>query len=176
MRTSEIRTLARRYARGLVEASAKDLGRTGDALDGWAETSRRSPDLMRILSEPRISRDVRAALAQEIFQKLNAPEPLLRMMTMLIDDNRLAVLRMLRDAFIEEREKRENVQCVVVESSIPLTDSTRERIRSRVAEFIRNHVRIEERVNPRILGGVNIRVGSRVWYGSARSRLKQVFR
>lgn len=173
---TELRALARRYARGLADAAPRDLGGVSASLEGWKKTVEESADLRSVLSNPRIPRPSRAELAQELFSKLEAPAALMNLVKLLIDENRFSLLDPIRDAFIEEREKREGIQCVVIESPAPLTDQVRERIRSRVAEILRLHVRIEEHVRPGLIGGVNLRIGSQVWYGSVRQRLEQVFR
>ena len=170
------RYLARRYARGLADASPKDLGAAVAALDGWRETIRHSPDLSVILSDPRHPRPKRTELARDLFSKLGAPAALLNLIGLLIDENRFVLLESIHDAFIEEREKREGIQHIVIETPATLADQMRERVRSRMAELLRRHVRIEEQIRPNLIGGINIRIGSRVWYGSARHRIGQIFR
>ena len=168
--------LARRYARGLAEAAPKDLGRAAAALDGWRETLRYSPDLSSILSDPRLPKPARAAIARDLFGRLDAPVPLLNLVGLLIEENRFELLSPLHEAFVREREKREGILHIIVETAASLADQGRERIRSRLAESLRRHIRIEERVRPELLAGVNLRIGSRVWYGSAKHQIDQLFR
>lgn len=171
-----IRSLARRYARGLADASPKDLAQTASALEGWRETLAHSADLADLLSDPRLPRPVRSDVARDIFSKLNAPPPLLNLIALLIDENRFGLLSPIHDAFVGEREKREGIQHILIETPVTLADPVRERIRSRLAETLRCHIRLEERLRPGILGGINLRMGSRIWYGSARHRMEQIFR
>jgi len=171
-----LRALARRYAKGLAEAAPRELGQALSALDGWKESLDQSPRLKDILMDPRVAKSARADLARELMKHLGAPAALINLIGLVIEDNRFFLIDPLHDAFLKEREKREGIQCVVIESSVHLPDALRERIRSRLAEILRLHVRIEEQVRPHILGGINLRMGSRVWYGSAVARLEQVFR
>lgn len=174
--SSGVRSLARRYARGLADAAPKDLGQIASALDAWRETVRHSPDVALILSDPRLTRPTRSSLARELFSKLESPRPLLNLIGLLIEDNRFRLLDAIHDEFIGEREKREGIRHILIETPTALADQMRERIRSRMAEVLRCHVRIEECVRPQVIGGINIRIGSRVWYGSARHRIEQMFR
>lgn len=171
-----IRSLARRYARGLADAAPKDLAAAAAALDGWRETIRHSPELSTILSDPRHPRPKRADLARELFSKLGAPPALLNLIGLLIDENRFLLVESIHGAFVEEREKREGIQHIVIETPATLADQMRERVRSRMAELLRRHVRIEEQIRPNLIGGINIRIGSRVWYGNAHHRVGQLFR
>lgn len=171
-----IRALAKRYARGLADAAAKDLGRVAAALDGWGETFRNSEDLSMLLADPRIPKGARTEIAREILTRLDAPEVLLNLVALLIEENRFRYLPVIHSEFMRERDKREGIQTVVVDTAAALSDHVRERIRSRMAEFLRRHIRIQERLQPQILGGVNLRVDNRVWYGGAKQRLEQVFR
>ena len=173
---SRLRALAKRYARGLAESAPKQLGQIASALDGWQETARQSPDLEPVLADPKIPKSARADLAGEFFAKLDAPAVLLNLARLLIEENRFSLLNSIQTEFIEEKEKREGTQRVVVETPNPLAEPVRERIRSRLAEVLRRHVLIVERVNSHILGGVNLQIGSRVWYGSVRHRVEQSFR
>ncbi len=115
-------------------------------------------------------------IARELFSKLAAPAALLNLIDLLIDENRFVLLESIHDACIAEREKREGIQRIVIETPATLADPMRERVRSRMAELLRRHVRIEEQIRPNLIGGINIRIGSRVWYGNVRHRVGQLFR
>lgn len=169
-----LRILAGRYARALAEASPKDLSAAQAALEGWLETVRHSPELIRVLSNPRIPRPGRISIAREIFANLSAPPVLQNLAALLIEKNRFSLLPAIHAAVRDERETRDGICRAVIESPREVPEAVRERIRSRLAEIFRRHVQIESRVRPNILGGVNLRIGSRVWYGSVLHRLEQV--
>ena len=170
------RALARRYARGLADAAPKELSRVAEAMDGWKETVRHRPNLPILISDPRLPRPGRAELAQELLSKLQAPRVLVNLVALLIEENRFGLIDSIHSEFMREREKREGIRGIVIETPATLPDHLRERVRSRMAELLRCHVRVEEHLRPGILGGINLRIGSRVWYGNARHHIEQIFR
>lgn len=170
-----VRTLARRYARALADASPRDRTVIADALEGWRQTCIHTPSLPAVLKDPRVPKPRRIDLAREIFTKLGGTAILINLITLLIEDNRMNLLDSIHEVYLEEREQREGIQTVVLETAAALPEQTRERIRSRLAEMLRLHIRIVEQTRPPILGGMNLRIGSRVWYGSALNRLRRLF-
>ncbi|HYY14887.1 MAG TPA: ATP synthase F1 subunit delta [Chthoniobacterales bacterium] len=69
-----------------------------------------------------------------------------------------------------ELEKRR----AVVESAVELESSVAAEIESRVKRKYGDDLTTEFVVDPRLLGGVRVRVGSDVWDGSVRNRLQRL--
>jgi F-type H+-transporting ATPase subunit delta len=170
-----VQTLARRYARALAEVSPRDRTKISETLEDWRRTCAESPGLAGLLTDPRLAKTKRVDLARAIFEKMDCPPALMNFVVLLIEDGRMNLMGVIDELFTEEREKREGIQTVIIETAAALPEQMRERIRSRLAETLRLHVRIVEKVRPELLGGMNLRVGSRVWYGSAFHRLRQLF-
>jgi F-type H+-transporting ATPase subunit delta len=61
-----------------------------------------------------------------------------------------------------------------IESATELEDSTRSKIVSNLKKKYGSDLTTEFAVNPALLGGVRIRVGSDVWDGSVRNRLQRL--
>ena len=59
----------------------------------------------------------------------------------------------------------------VIESAVTLDDATRSRMLSELTAKFGPDLTSEFRVNPELLGGSRIKVGSTIWDGSVRSRL-----
>jgi len=63
---------------------------------------------------------------------------------------------------------------VVVESAEELDPETRERIAAGLRAKYADELTFEYRVNPELLGGLKVRVGSDVWDGSVKARLARL--
>lgn len=62
----------------------------------------------------------------------------------------------------------------VVESAVPLDDATKSALTADLKKKYGAHVAPEFSVNPELLGGMKIRVGSDVWDGSVKNRLARL--
>ncbi len=60
----------------------------------------------------------------------------------------------------------------VVESSQHLSDSVRDGVLSDLARKFGSHLTSEFKVNPELLGGLRVKLGSTIWDGSLRTRLE----
>ncbi len=61
-----------------------------------------------------------------------------------------------------------------VESAAELDAGLRERLTAQLQKIYRRPVAAEFRVNPELLGGVRVRIGSDVWDGSVSGRLSEL--
>ncbi len=69
-----------------------------------------------------------------------------------------------------EMEKRH----AVIESAAPLNDGTANAIVSSLKQKYGDDLTIEFSVNPELIGGMRIKIGSDVWDGSVRQRLSKL--
>lgn len=61
-----------------------------------------------------------------------------------------------------------------VESAAELDAGLRERLTAQLQQIYRRPVAAEFRVNPELIGGVRVRIGSDVWDGSVSGRLREL--
>jgi F-type H+-transporting ATPase subunit delta len=61
-----------------------------------------------------------------------------------------------------------------VESAVALDDGLRQRITAQLQQIYRRPIAAEFGVNPELIGGVRVRVGSDVWDGSVANRLREL--
>ncbi|MGE9270342.1 MAG: F0F1 ATP synthase subunit delta [Verrucomicrobiales bacterium] len=81
-----------------------------------------------------------------------------------------AILTALKRLVRLEQERRH----VVVESAIELDEASRERVATGLAGKYGSDLTYEYRVNPELLGGLKVRVGSDVFDGSVKGRLDRL--
>lgn len=60
----------------------------------------------------------------------------------------------------------------LIESSAELPRETREDLEGRLRQLYRRPLTTQYAINPRLIGGMRVRVGSDVWDGSVRNRLE----
>lgn len=163
-------TVARPYA----EAAFK-LAREADALDAWAQALSR---LAAVASEPRV-RDslgdprVTAADAVRVFVEvagdLSADQK--NFVTVLAENERLAVLPEIRDLFAAQKDAHEGVKDALVSSAFPIDDATLARLIADLEVRFKTKVKATVKIDPELIGGVKIAVGDEVIDASVRGKL-----
>ena len=98
----------------------------------------------------------------------------LNFLKVVIDRRRQANLRQIIRAFIDGYHQRMGELVVKVQSAVPLGDAQRGRLTSALKSKFEKEVVLEERVSPRILGGLVLQVGDTRIDGSLRSRLETI--
>ena len=171
-------SVARRYARALLEASAPGaVVGIADQLSALAGLVASNPALADVIVNPAYSRAQRHGVVDGLIELLKVESTVLRnFLRLLVDRNRLAMLpdiaRLFRDM---ADEKAGRVRGTVV-SAIPLDPQSIRQLESTLSQVVQKQVVLETRVDREILGGVSAQVGSVVFDGTLRSQLDDLKR
>ena len=170
------RTSATRYARALLdvllkestaEQGAQDLGTVAALLAQF-------PELQRAFSNPAIPAARKRALVHELLPQLPLSAPVGKLLLMLAERDRLTLLPDLTAVYQERLEQLQQVVRAEVTTAEPLAAEHLAALQQRLASATGSTVRVTTRVDPSILGGVKVRVGSRLYDASLRSKLDQL--
>jgi len=171
-------SIARRYARALLEASPSGavLG-VADQLSALADLMESNPPLADVIRNPAYTRGQRHGVVDSLIQLLKPEAPLLpNFLRVLVDRNRLGILpdvaRLFRDM---ADEKAGRVRGMVV-SAVPLEPQSIRQLESTLSRVVQKQVVLETRVDHEVLGGVSTQVGSVVFDGTLRTQLDDLKR
>ena len=103
-----------------------------------------------------------------------ASEFFVNFLKVLAHHERLSLVRQIYTIAKREFEKRSGLQRVQVQSSRALDSAALDRIRVRLRETFKFEPILEPSVDPKLIGGLVIRVENSVYDGSLRSRLGQL--
>jgi F-type H+-transporting ATPase subunit delta len=167
---------AARYARALYSYAGDldrlspitlNMERLGQLIDG-------SPDLQRVIGSPLTdSQDARRALRAVIRdQELGIVAR--RLIDVLITNRRLPLLRSVVAAFAALVAAKRGIVTAEVTTARPLTEVQEQQLRGRLIEMGHRNARIERSVDQRLLGGLVVRVGARLYDSSLKSRLQRL--
>jgi len=171
-------SVARRYARALLEASAPDavvaIVEQLNALSGLAATN---PAVADIFQNPAYSRAQRHAVIEGLIQLLGPKSPTLpNFLRLLVDRHRLAMLpdiaRLFRDM---ADEKAGRIRGTVV-SAVALDPQSIRELEQTLSRLVQKQVVLDTRVDRDVLGGVSTQVGSVVYDGTLRTQLDDLKR
>jgi F-type H+-transporting ATPase subunit delta len=168
------------YARSLFEAALdagqtdqvrEDLGQFADALDGNRE-------LQIFFFSPYFSTEEKK---DGLHKAVKGAEPIfLNFLELLVENHRMPAIFRIRRGYDQLWEEHNRLLPVEVTSAVELDEETVRSIGDRIAEQTGRRVDLSSTVEPRILGGIVVRVGNQVLDASIRNRLetlrKQVVR
>jgi F-type H+-transporting ATPase subunit delta len=168
------RSTARRYAEAAFEIAVRD-----DAVEAWlralsvAEERLSDEQVARVLASPAVPVASRLELLDRLLGDTASGGPR-NLVALLIRRGRFddlgAVVRELRRL---DARRRGLVEAVVT-SAAPLDDTERAALAERLTSMTGQTIHTEERVDPELLGGLQVRIGDRLIDGSVRGRLERL--
>lgn len=170
-------TVARNYAEALLELAVAD-----HAVEAYAEGMSRiaglveaEPDIRAFLETPRIEPDEKKRVLTEALEG-RVPGRLLRFLLVVIEKRRQRLLPEMAAEFTRlANEHFGRLQVDVTVAAEP-DEALRADLQARLSALLERDVIPRFIVNPRIIGGVVVRVGDRIMDGSLRYRLSRLRR
>lgn len=168
--------LARRYARALLEVS---LGNAKNGapeavrkdLESMAGLLREHKELTGVLQNPAVGAEVKKKITAALAAKTK-PAPLVeRLLGLLTERDRLALLPAIADAFAEVWNTHRRVTAAEAVSAIELPPGQAKALSAALGQAAGMEVELKTRVDPQVLGGLVVRMGGKTYDGSVRGRL-----
>jgi F-type H+-transporting ATPase subunit delta len=165
--------LAERYAAALFELAEAD-----NALDAVAAELQQlqvmvdgSPDLERLIRSPVISREDQQRAMQTILTQAGASALTQRFVGVVAQNRRLFALPSIIVAFAQRLAKRRGETMAEVASAKPLSEKQLAAIAAAVKTAVGANAVLTTRVDPSLLGGLVVKVGSRMVDSSLKTKL-----
>ena len=136
-----------------------------------SETIEASPELRAVLATPAISAQRKRAVIRTIAEKAGAAPVIRNFLLVLSDHRRIAGLPEMLDAFEMALDHRLGLVRAEVRSAFPLSDEQRNQLVRDLSAMTGAEVRVRVDVDPRLIGGVAVQLGSKVFDGSVRGQL-----
>jgi F-type H+-transporting ATPase subunit delta len=172
-------SIARRYARALLEVAveSKTLEKTTDQLISFAQVLQKNQDLADILLNPAFTRPQRSAVVEALFKAAGGLTPeVANLVRLLVDRGRLGYLPDIARVFLDMADQRVGLVRGKITSAVRLPPESIQKLQQALEKITQRKVTLEEKVDPRVLGGVAAQVGSVVYDGTLRSQLDELKR
>jgi F-type H+-transporting ATPase subunit delta len=162
------------YARALFEV-AKDndvLDRVHDELGEFADALDRERNLQIFLFSPYFSSEEKKDGVSRIVT--DADERLVNFLELLAERHRMPALFRIRRTFDSMWADENRLLPVTVTSAVDLDEGLVQSIGERIEEQTGRRVDLSSKVDPDVLGGLQVRVGNMVLDATVRNRLEQL--
>ncbi|HET7215827.1 MAG TPA: ATP synthase F1 subunit delta [Terriglobia bacterium] len=168
--------IASRYARALAEVlgAQGDVGAMQRELEDFAGVWRESDDLRQVLTSPTIPVEQKRAVLDAVIQKLEVSVTAGNFLRVLLVNYRISLLEEVLEAFQKAANERLGIIEVQVSYAQDLTPDEQETLRRKFAELTGKKVEMKFRREEKLLGGIQARVGSTIYDGSAQGYLERL--
>jgi len=166
--------LAEVYARALFEAARDNdvLDRVHDELGEFADALESERNLQVFLFSPYFSSEEKKDGVKRIVS--DADEHLVNFLELLAERHRMPALFRIRRTFDDMWAEENKLLPVTVTSAVDLDESLVNDIGKRIEEQTGRQVELSSKVDPGVLGGLQVRVGNMVLDATVRNRLEQL--
>jgi len=159
-------TVARNYAEALF-AAGDEFGPLLDAVAGAVQADER---IATALESPRVSKAAKSQILERAL-KGEAPPQFVRFLQAVVRRGRQGLLAEIAQQYQVLLDEKLNRVHAGVTLANEADARTQKQVVERLTEALGREVRAYFRSDPRILGGVVVRVGDRIFDGSVRRRL-----
>ncbi len=130
-----------------------------------------SADLRTLFKSPRFSAEEKGKGLAAVAGKAGLGDIVRKFLGLVAANRRTLALQEIITAFERLAAARRGAVSAQVVTAIPLTNAQREGVASALRTALGKDPQIETRVDPAILGGLKVRVGSRLYDASLKSKL-----
>lgn len=173
--TSKNLKIAQPYAEALLELSNKgSLDNLIADLNNIHSSLSSSKDLEKLLSNPLVNAQNKKNVIKSIFsEKIEANT--LRFLLVLCDRGRIAYAKSIVEKALELAYKYAKVETVEVVTAIQLSATQQDALMSKLKRMTNaDQIKLEVIVNPNLLGGFILKVGSKIIDTSIKGQLQQL--
>jgi F-type H+-transporting ATPase subunit delta len=173
--------IATRYATALAEVLSSDKADTTpqaalDQLRDLQGTLEAAPELRTLFLAPSVDAGSKKRLAATIGERIGFSKSVRNLVFVLLDNRRITLLPELIAAFEQWFDEKQGLSRISVTSAAPLLDDQRASLIDRFKRLTGREIHASFQLDETLLGGVVVRVGSKLYDGSLSSQLQMLDR
>jgi F-type H+-transporting ATPase subunit delta len=164
------------YAEALLELSNSNdsLKETTNDMNIVSQFLVNSSDLKKFLGNPLITREAKKNVIKDILGEQINPKTLTFLM-LLVDRGRISLLDTVAQRFLELSYKTEKIEIAKITSSIQLSADQQKSIAEKLKTITgAKQIKLALKVDPALIGGFTVEIGSKLIDTSIRGQLKQI--
>lgn len=173
--------IANRYASALADVLS---GAKGDAspeaalgqLQAFQQALQSAPELRTVFHAPAVSHGDKHNLAAKLGERIGLSQSVRNLIFVLLDNRRIHLLPDIVASFERWLDERNGVSRISVTSAAPLLDDQQAAVIQKFQRLTGREIQASFSVDESLLGGVVVRVGSKLYDGSLSSQLHSLDR
>ncbi len=170
-------SIASTYARAFADVvfgAHLDAGRAITGLRRIATLFGESVELRRVWENPAVPADQKRKLLDAVVQREGIERPVRNLIAVLIDHRRLPFLPRIVEQLKKELDARLGFTEAQISSARELGESERRALEGQIAKTTGKKVRASYGLDPSLLGGAVVRIGSTIYDGSVKGQLEKI--
>ena len=173
---SVIGGIAARYAAALYELAddARALDAVAGDLTALRELIAESADLEKLVRSPVIDREAKARAMEAILEAAGAGDLVRRFIGVVACNNRLFALPAMIEGYLAELARRRGEVTAEVVSARTLSEDQLARLTETLQARVGGRVSVAARTDADLIGGLVVRIGSRMIDASLKSKLERL--
>jgi F-type H+-transporting ATPase subunit delta len=174
--SASVSGLAGRYAGALFELTRElhAMDAVADDLESIGSLLAESADLRRLIRSPVLSREEQGRAIMALGERAGFHQLTRQFLGVLAHKRRLFTLPDVMRAFATMLAAERGEVSGEVMSAVPLSEAQVEAVQKQLSEAMGKSVRLAAAVDPNLLGGLIVRVGSRMIDASLRTKLQRL--
>ena len=168
--------IAGRYALALLDLAdeKKQLDEVAADLRGLGEVLEESADLRDVARSPLYSREQQAGVFAAIMDRLGVKELTKRFVGVVAQNRRLFALNSMIKAYLAELARRRGEVRAEVTAARDLSDAQQDSLVEALKAAVGSKVQVDVTVDPSLIGGLIVKVGSRMIDSSLKTKLQRL--
>ncbi|WP_159885347.1 F0F1 ATP synthase subunit delta [Paenibacillus puerhi] len=167
--------VAKRYAKALFEIAKEQnaVEKVGQDLRFVLGSLQEHGDFDNLLFHPGLDIEAKKSLVDEVFGK-SVSETVLNTIKLLFDKGRESLLQPLVNYYIAISDEATGKAEAIVYTPNALSDLEIKQIEAAFGEIAQKQIRVQSVIDKSLLGGIQIRIGDRLYDGSLSGKLKRL--
>jgi F-type H+-transporting ATPase subunit delta len=168
-----LRSASLQYANALADIALEQgaASAAGKQLSDFVAAYKSSAELRNVLASPAVTREEKHAVVERIAERLGAGKILQNFLRTVIDHRRAHQLPEMADTFQEVVRQREGIAEAEFSSAVELSAAQKRQLSQTLERITGKKIESRFTLDPALLGGAVVRIGSTIYDGSLRSGL-----
>ena len=171
-----MKVVAQRYASALADVALehKNAEQVKADLRSFVGLVNESADLRNFLASPAVPRPAKQAVIEKLIARLGASRTLRNFLFLLVENRRAQELPQIQQAFEQQLNARLGVAEAQVVSARELSAPERAELMRALEKITGKRVEARYGLDPALIGGAVVRIGSTIYDGSVREHLNRL--
>lgn len=172
--SKNIGNVVERYSKALIELAieSNSLSSVHSDIQNIIKIIESSDDFNKVLKSPIISRNAQSQIINSILNKLSVSDNVIKFFSVICQNGRSSIIDRICLRFLDMEVKYKGEVRAELLSTNPLSEDELKKVKEIIKESLGTDVSLISKVDPGIIGGYILKIGSVMLDGSVKSKLQ----